>query len=107
MLLVSIEGQLIDNIVIYKNELYFSDMDSTEEVVYKTVPVNEYVEKSDYYLEVEAIIHEVLEFDSKDNINTFKECCLKQLKENNYSFTFKDLKIGLEETEDYELNIAE
>ena len=83
MLLVSIEGQLIDNIVIYKNELYFSDMDSTEEVVYKTVPVNEYVEKSDYYLEVEAIIHDVLEFDSKDNINTFKECCLKQLKENN------------------------
>lgn len=55
MILVSIEGQLIDNIVIYKNELYFSDVDSEEQVVYKTVPVNEYVEKSDYYLRVEAI----------------------------------------------------
>ena len=106
MLLVSIEGTLIDNIVIYKNELLFSDVNSAEEVVYKTVPVNEYVENSDYYLKVQSILYDVLELDSEDNIEAFKECCLTMLKEGKYSFIFEDLKIGLEEIEDYELDIV-
>lgn len=106
MLLVSIEGTLIDNIVIYKNELLFSDVDSAEEIVYKKVPVNEYVEKSDYYLEVQAILYDVLEFNEERNIVAFKECCLAMLKEGKYSFMFEDLKVGLEEIEDYELNIV-
>lgn len=105
MLLVSIEGTLIDNIVIYKNELLFSDVDSEEETIYKTVPVNEYVEESDYYLKVQSILYDVLEFDSEANIEAFKECCLAMFKEGKYSFIFEDLKIGLEEIEDYELDI--
>lgn len=107
MLLVSIEGTLIDNIVIYKNELLFSDVNSAEEVVYKKVPVNEYVENSDYYLKVQSILYDVLEFDSEDNIKAFKECCLIMLKEGKYSFYFEDLAVGLEEIEDYELDIVE
>ena len=106
MILVSIEGQLIDNIVIYKNELYFSDVNSEEQVVYKTVPVNEYVENSDYYLKVQSILYDVLEFDSEDNIKAFKECCLTMLNEGKYSFNYRDLKVGLEEIEDYELDIV-
>ncbi len=107
MLLVSIEGTKIDNIVIYKNELYFSDVDSNEEVVYKAVPVNEYVEGTDYYLDVEAILYDVLEFDNKANIEAFKERCLEQLENENYLFSYNDLKVGLEEIEDYDLDIVE
>ena len=106
MLWITIEGNLIDNIFIYKNELLFSDVDSAEETIYKTVPVIEYVEESDYYSKVQSILYDVLEFDSEDNINSFKECCLIMFKEGNSSFYFEDLEIGLEEIEDYELDIV-
>jgi len=107
MLLVYINKNLIENIVIYNNELYFSDLDSQEEVFYSNVPANEYVEGTDKYLEVEAILYDVLEFNEEKNIEAFKECCLMQFKEENYSFIFEDLDIFLEEVEDYELNIVE
>ena len=107
MILVSIEGNLIDNIVIYKNKLFFSDIDSaTEEVFYTSVPVNEYVEGTDVYLKVQAILYDVLEFDEEDNVEAFKELCLMEFRKGNYSFNFEDLKVELEEVEDYDLDIV-
>ena len=55
MLLVNIEEDLIENMIIQDNKLLFSDLDSSEDVVYKTVPVNEYEEGTDKYLAVESI----------------------------------------------------
>ena len=106
MLLVNIEGILLDNIVIYQNELYFSDMDSSGNVFYSKVPANLYVKDTDYYLKVESILYDVLEFDNEDNIKAFKELCLMESDKGNYNFTFEDLAVDLEEIEDYELDIV-
>ena len=105
MLLVYINKNLIENIVIYKNELYFSELDSQEEIFYSKIPSNEYVKGTDLYLEVQAILYDVLEFNEENNIETFKELCLMQFEKGIDSFSFEDLDIFLEEIEDYELNI--
>lgn len=107
MLLVYINKNLIENIVIYNNELYFSDLDSNEEVFYSKVPSNEYVKGTDLYLEVQAILYDVLEFKEEKNIEAFKECCLMQYEKGIDSFSFKDLDVFLEETKDIELNIIQ
>ena len=54
MLLVYIEGSLIENIIIQEDKLLFSDVDSENNTVYKTVPVNEYEEGTDKYLAAES-----------------------------------------------------
>ena len=95
MVLVYIEGNLIENIIIQNDLLLFSDVDSN----YKTVPVNEYEEGTDKYLEVESVF-QFLEFDKEEGRNTFKELCLLMLKEGNDSFTFEDYKIFLEVIEE-------
>ena len=74
MLLIYVNGNLIENMVIQDNKLLFSDSDSEGNTVYKTVPVNEYVEGTDKYLEVEYILKDVLVFNSEKHIEAFKEC---------------------------------
>ncbi len=100
MILIYINGNLIENMIIQDNKLLFSDSDSNNGVVYKTVPVNEYEETSNTYLEVQSILYDVLEFDKEENIEAFKECCLMQYIEGNNSFTFEDLDVYLEGIEE-------
>ena len=105
MILIYVNGNLIENMIIQDNKLLFSDSDSEGNLIYKTVPVNEYEEASTTYLEVEAIFKDVLEFDKEEHIEAFKECCLMQFIEGNTKFFFEDLEIFLEET-DYNSDIV-
>ena len=95
MLLVNIEGNLIENIIIQDNLLLFSDTDSNEDVIYKTVPVNEYEEGTDSYYKVLEVL-EMLELNSEEGRKNFKNCCLLMYTEGNNSFRFEDFSIDLE-----------
>ena len=107
MLLVSIEGVLIDNIVILEDKLLFSDSDENEDVVYSSVPVNEYVENTDYYNKVQVYLYDedYLNFNEEEGLAAFKDECLNQFKEGNDSFTYNNLKVFLQEIPNQELKI--
>lgn len=99
MLLVYIEGNLIENIIIHDNKVLFSDLDSNSDVVYKTVPVNEYEEGTDKYLKVESVLND-LELYSEEGRKDFKNCCCLMYAEGNTSFNFEDYSIYLEAIEE-------
>lgn len=94
MLLVYINGNLIENIIIQDNKLLFSDVDSK----YYTVPVNEYEEGTDKYLAVESVFN-FMELYSEEGRESFKNCCLLMYTEGNTSFNYEDYSIYLEAIE--------
>lgn len=102
MLLIYVNGNLIENMIIQEDKLLFSDVDSNEDLIYKTVPVNEYEEGTDKYLEVESVFKDILELDSEEGRKIFKDLCLLEHEKGIDSFTFEDLKIFLEEIPDNE-----
>ena len=105
MLLIYINGNLIENMIIQEDKLLFSDVDSNSDLVYKTVPVNEYVEGTDKYLEVESVL-EILELHKEEGRTIFKDLCLLEHEKGIDSFTFEDYKIFLEEIPDKEIVIV-
>ena len=105
MLLIYVEGNLIENMIIQEDKLLFSDLDSNEDLVYKTVPVNEYVKGTDKYLEVESVL-EILELHKEEGRTIFKDLCLLEHEKGIDSFTFEDYKIFLEEIPDKEIIIV-
>ena len=98
MLLIYVNGNLIENMIIQEDKLLFSDVDSNEDLIYKTVPVNEYEEGTDKYLEVESVFS-FLELDSEEGRESFKNCCLLMYSEGNTSFNYEDYSIYLEAIE--------
>lgn len=100
MLLIYINGNLIENMIIQDNMLLFSDVDSDNETIYKRTPTNEYEENSPTYLQVQSILYDVLEFGDESNIDAFKELCIMQCSKNQSEFTFEDLEVKLEQIED-------
>ena len=106
MLLIYVNGNLIENMIIQEDKLLFSDVDSNEDLIYKTVPVNEYEEGTDKYLEVESVFKDILELDSEEGRKIFKDLCLLEHEKRIDSFTFEDLKIFLEEIPDKEITIV-
>lgn len=105
MLLIYVNGNLIENMIIQEDKLLFSDVDSNEDLVYKTVPVNEYVEGTDKYLEVESVL-EILELHKEEGRTIFKDLCLLEYEKGIDSFSFEDYKIFLEEIPDKEIVIV-
>jgi len=99
MLLIYVEGNLIENMIIQEDKLLFSDIDSNEDLVYKTVPVNEYEEGTDSYFKVKEV-HEILELNKEEGRTIFKDLCLMEHEKGIDSFTFEDFKIFLEEIPD-------
>jgi hypothetical protein len=107
MLLVNVEGKLIENIVIIGKELLFSDLDEeTNEAIYSNVPVNEYEENTDYFYKVQSYLYDedYLDFNNEQALESFKDECLKQHSKGNDSFKFKGLSISLDEIEDIPIN---
>lgn len=100
MILVNINGNLIENIIIQDNMLLFSDVDANNETIYKRTPTNEYEENTPTYLQVQSILYDVLEFGDESNIDAFKELCIMECSKNKFNFTFEDLDIGLEQIKD-------
>lgn len=100
MILININGKLIENIIIQDDMLLFSDVDENNETIYKKTPTNEYEDDSNTYLQVESILYDVLEFDDEKNIDAFKELCKMQCSKGKFNFDFEDLKITLEQIED-------
>lgn len=100
MILININGNLIENMIIQDNMLLFSDVDSDNETIYRKTPTNEYEDDSPTYLQVESILYDVLEFDDEKNIDAFKELCKMQCSDGNSKFSFEDLEVTLEQIED-------
>lgn len=100
MILININGNLIENMIIQDNILLFSDIDENNNTIYKRTPTNEYELGSSTYLHVQSILHDVLEFDDEKNIDEFKKLCIMQFNDGNLEFTFEDLKVSMEQIED-------
>ena len=100
MILININGNLIENMIIQENMLLFSDVDENNNTIYKRTPTNEYELDSPTYLQVQSILYDVLEFDDEKNIDTFKELCMMQCSNKEFQFNFEDLQIDLEQIED-------
>lgn len=107
MLLVNVEGNVIGNMVILNDELLFSDIGTDEAAIYSTVPVNEYVENTDSFNKVQVYLYDedYLNFNDEEGLAAFKYECLNQFKAGNNSFTYKNLKVSIEEMEDIDIKI--
>ena len=102
MILIYVNGNLIENMIIQDNMLLFSDVDEKDNTIYKTTPINEYEKESNKYLQVESILYGVLGFEDESNINAFKELCIKYCSNGDMKFNYEDLDIVLEQIEDNE-----
>ena len=104
MINVKIES-LLDNIVIFENELYFK----LNNRKYTQKPYNKYYFNSDSYDTVQVFLYhpDYLGFYSTYNINNFKNYCLNKLAEDIIIFKYKGLSIILEEIEDKDINLKE
>lgn len=99
MILINIEGNLIENMIIQDNELLFSDIDSENNTIYTPEPTNEYVYDTYSYNIVQIFLYhpEYLGFYSNYNINKFKNYCLENHIKNIDFFKYNGLSICLEE----------
>lgn len=99
MILINIEGNLIENMIIKDNELLFSDIDSENNTIYTPEPTNEYVYDTDSYNRVQIFLYhpDYLGFYSTANINDFKNYCLENHIKNIDFFKYNGLSIYLEE----------
>ena len=79
MILININGNLIENMIIQDDMLLFSDVDENNNTIYKRTPTNEYELDSSTYLQV---------------------LCKMQCSKNEFNFTFEDLEVVLEQIED-------
>lgn len=106
MLLVNVEGTLIENMIILNDELLFSDVGADQEAIYSDIPVNEYEENTDYFYKVQSYLYDedYLDFNNEQALESFKDKCLKQHSKGNDSFKFKGLSISLDEIEDIPIN---
>lgn len=97
---------LLDNIVLYHNDLYFKCCyDSTEEEdVYTEKPYNKYSFDSDSFNTVQEFLYkeEYLGFYSTENIFLFRNECLNKLAEDITSFKYNGLSVNIEVVEDPE-----
>lgn len=109
MILVNIEGNLIENIVIYKGDLLFSYNSDNNEAVYTPVPFNEYIFGTDRFDTVQLFLyHEYyLGFCFTKNINKFKNYCLEKFEEGILNFKYNGLSVNLERIYDFPLDIKE
>lgn len=100
MILINVNGNLIENMIIQDNMLLFSDVDENNNTIYKKTPTNEYEDDSNTYLQVQAILYDVLEFDDEKNIDAFKELCMDYCSKNEFQFNYEDLEITMQQIED-------
>ena len=105
MFIVKVES-LLDNIVLYHNDLYFKCCyDSTEEEdVYNEKPYNKYSFDSDSFNLVQLYLYhaDYLGFYSTENIFLFRNECLNKLAEDITSFKYNGLSVNIDVVEDPE-----
>lgn len=109
MILINIEGNLIENMIIQDDKLLFSNTDLNDELYYQYAPVNEYMFNTDSYSQVNLFLfHEdYLGFIRPINHNNFKNECIKQLEAGVTNFRYNGLNVILEEIEDQDIIIKE
>lgn len=109
MILINIEGNLIENMIIQDDKLLFSNTDLNDELYYQYAPVNEYMFNTDRYCRANAFLFndEYLGFIYPMNQDRFKIECISKLEAGVTSFKYNGLSIGLEEIEDQDIIIKE
>ena len=105
MLLVNVEGNLIENMIIINEELLFSENSLNNEAVYSPVPVNEYAFNTDTYKTVNLYLYdeEYLGFIDPMNQFLFTDECIIKHSEGQDNFIYNGLQVSLEEIEDIEI----
>lgn len=108
MLLIGIEGNLIDNIVIKDDELFFTETINGQ-TVYRWKPCSKYRFDSDSYNEsMRFLFHpDYLGFFSSGNINDFKVTVLDNVKNLNFNFTYNGLTVNVNNVRDIDFTVTD
>ena len=104
MLKVNVEGIVI-NILITDDGIYFEDGAGK----YRSTPCNRYAIGTDSYEISEKYLWDdsYLNFGVDDEVESFKDYCIAQYKNDIYSFKYHELSVVMEYMEDAAINIRE
>ncbi len=104
MLMVKIE-QIIDNIIIKDNAIYFGVEDGEHNIAYSTDPKNKYMVGTDTYEDVQTFLFGecYLNFNSSEALEQFKNYCINEFdqQKNDYCIcSYAGLHVILEHVKD-------
>lgn len=108
VLLIQIEGNLIDNIVIKDNELFFTETINGQ-TVYRYKPCSKYRYDTDSYRESMTLLFhpDYLNFISPNEIERFKNTVLIHDKEMDYMFKYNDLNVIITPVDDTDITLTD
>jgi len=106
MLKVTINGHLIDNIVIIDNDLYFTDYVNGD-TVYRLKPVSKYRYDSDSYNDSMTLIFQTLKFYSTYEIHLFKNAVLDNVKDLNFNFDYNGCSVNVTAVNETDIKITD
>lgn len=108
MLLIGIEGNLIDNIVIKDNELFFTE-NINGQTVYRYKPCSKYRFNSDSYNQSMVFIFhpDYLGFISPSMIDDFTGTVLNNVADDTYHFTYNGLTVQVSEVDDINFTVTD
>lgn len=103
---VTINGYLIDNIIIRDNDLYFTEtLDG--QTVYRLKPVSKYRYDSDSYNDSMTLMFQTLKFHSTHNIHLFKNAVLDNVKDLNFNFDYNGCSVNVTEVTDTDITVCD
>ena len=106
MLKVTINGYLIDNIVIKDDALYFTETINGD-TVYRLKPVSKYTYDSDSYNDSMTLIFQKLKFYSTYEIHLFKNAVLDNVKDLNFHLDYKGCSVNVCNVNDAEITVCD
>lgn len=106
MLMVTIDGHLIDNIVIKDNDLYFTETINGQ-TVHRLKPVSKYRYDSDSYNDSMTLLFETLKFHSTYEIHLFKNAVLDNVNDLNFHFTYKGCSVNVNNINETDLTVCD
>lgn len=106
MLKVTINGYLIDNIVIKDDALYFTET-LNGDTVYRLKPVSKYTYDSDSYNDSMTLIFQKLKFYSTYEIHLFKNAVLDNVKDLNFNFDYNGCSVNVSNINERDFTVCD
>jgi len=103
---VTINGYLIDNIIIKGNDLYFTET-LNGQTVYRLKPVSKYRYDSDSYNDSMTLLFERLKFHSTYEIHLFKNAVLDHVNNLDFNFTYNGCTVNVNNVNDTEITVCD
>ena len=106
MLKVTIDGYLLDNIVIKDDAVYFTET-INDDTVYRLKPVSKYRYDSDSYNDSMTLIFQTLKFYSTHEIHLFKNAVLDHVNNLDFNFKYNGCSVNVYNVNDAEITVCD